>query len=121
MSYGRSDITTRGGSRFRHQQVPTQTRPGSAAVTFKLRHSPTMKPAFLSLLALVSTALAIPPYSPQSVFGISNQDIQGIREGLNPIFDKAEDKVKQWIQDGRDFINHNGLTCQSSLVASCSV
>ena len=80
-----------------------------------------MKLAFLSLTALVSTALAVPPHSLQSVFDVSNQDIQGIREGVNPIFDKAEDKVKQWVQDGRDFINHNGLTCQSGLVASCSI
>jgi hypothetical protein len=80
-----------------------------------------MKLAFLSLLAFVSAALAIPPYSPQSVFDVSNQDIQGIREGVNPTFDKVEDKVKQWVQDGRDFINHNGLTCQSSPVTPCSV
>ena len=72
-----------------------------------------MKAAFLSLLALVSVALAVPQYNPQSVFDVSNQDIQDIREGVNSIFDKAEDRVKQWVQDGRDFINHNGLTCQS--------
>lgn len=76
-----------------------------------------MKVAFLSLLALVSAALAVPPYSAQSVFDVSEQDVQGIREGVNFVFDKAEDKVKQWIQDGRDFINHNGLTCQSRLRA----
>jgi hypothetical protein len=29
------------------------------------------------------------------------------------VFDKAQDRVEQWVQDGRDFINHNGLTCQS--------
>ena len=69
-----------------------------------------MKAAFLSLLALVSVALAVPQYNPQSVLDVSNQDI---REGVNSIFDKAEDRVKQWVQDGRDFINHNGLTCQS--------
>ena len=73
----------------------------------------TMKVAFLSLLALVSAALAVPPHDPQSVFGVSKQDIQGIREGSNSVFDNAEDKVKQWVQDGRDFINHNGLTCES--------
>ena len=72
-----------------------------------------MKVAFLSLLALVSAALAVPSYDSQSVFGVSEQDIQGIHNGANPVFDKVEDKVKQWIQDGRDFINHNGLTCQS--------
>ena len=71
-----------------------------------------MKASFLSLLALVSVALAVPPYNPQSVFDVAQQDIQ---EGVNSIFDKSEDKVKQWIQDGRDFINHNGLTCQSIL------
>ena len=37
---------------------------------------PTMKAAFLSLLALVSVALAVPQYNPQSVFDVSNQDIQ---------------------------------------------
>ena len=74
-----------------------------------------MKAAFLSLLALVSAALAVPSYNSQSAFGVSEQDIQGIREGVNPLFDKAEDQVKQWVQDGRDFINHNGLTCQSRL------
>ena len=74
-----------------------------------------MKAAFLSLLALVSVALAVPPYNPQSVFDVTQQDIQNIRQGVNSIFDKAEDKVEQWVQDGRDFINHNGLTCQSIL------
>jgi hypothetical protein len=75
-----------------------------------------MKVAFLSLLALVSVALAVPPYNPQYVSGVSGQDTLGIPEGVNPIFDKVEDKVKQWAQDGRDFINHNGLTCESSLI-----
>ena len=70
-----------------------------------------MKVTFLSLLALVSAALAVPPYNPQSVFDVSTQDIQEFRESVNSVFDKAEDKVKQWVQDGRDFINHNGLTC----------
>ena len=70
-----------------------------------------MKAAFLSLLALVSAALAVPSYDSQSVFGVSKQGTQDIHEGANSIFDKAEDNVKQWIQDGRDFINHNGLTC----------
>ena len=70
-----------------------------------------MKAAFLSLLALVSVALAVPPYDPQSVFDITRQDIESIPEGVNSVFDKAEDKVKQWVQDGREFINHNGLTC----------
>jgi len=91
-------------------------RPDSAAVT--LPQSTTMKVAFLSLLALVSAALAVPPYDPQSVFGVSEQNTQDIREGVNSIFDKAEDKVKQWVQDGRDFINHNGLTCQSRLCST---
>ena len=77
-----------------------------------------MKVAFLSLLALISVALAVPPYDPQSVLGVSEQDTHEIPESVNSIFDKAEDKVKQWVQDGRDFINHSGLTCQSSLVAS---
>ena len=72
-----------------------------------------MKVTFLSLFALVSAALAVPSYNSQSVFGVSEQDIQGVREGVNSVFDKVEDKVKQWAQDGRDFINHNGLTCQS--------
>ena len=72
-----------------------------------------MKVAFLPLLALVSAALAVPPYNPQSVFDISEEDIQDVRDGVNSLFDKAEDRVKQWVQDGRDFINHNGLTCQS--------
>lgn len=71
-----------------------------------------MKAAFLSLLALVSVVLAVPPYDPQSVFSVSSQDIQNVREDVNSIFDKAEDKVTQWVQDGRDFINHNGLICQ---------
>lgn len=75
-----------------------------------------MKVAFLSLLAIVSVALAVPPHDPQSVFSISEQGTLDITEGVNSIFDKVEDKVKQWVQDGRDFINHNGLTCQSSLV-----
>ena len=73
---------------------------------------PTMKAAFLSLLALVSVVLAVPPYNPQSVLNVPSQDIQNAREGVNPIFDKAEDKVLQWVQDGRDFIDHNGLICQ---------
>lgn len=72
-----------------------------------------MKVAFLSLLALVSVALAVPSYDTQSVFDATEQDIQNIREGVNFAFDKAEDRVKQWVQGGRDFINHNGLTCQS--------
>ena len=71
-----------------------------------------MKVAFLSLLALVSAALAVPSYDSQSALGVPKQDTQDIREGVNSIFDKAEDKVKQWVQDGRDFISHNGLTCQ---------
>lgn len=74
-----------------------------------------MKVTFLSLLALVSAALAVPPYNPQSVFDVSEQGTQEIPQGVNSIFDKAEDKVEQWVQDGRDFINHNGLTCRSSL------
>ena len=94
----------------RYQQG-SQIRPASAVATPP--QPTTMKVAFLSLLALVSAALAVPPYSAQSVFDVSEQDVQGIREGVNFVFDKAEDKVKQWIQDGRDFINHNGLTCQS--------
>lgn len=77
-----------------------------------------MKAAFLSLLALVSAALAVPPYDPQTVFDLSKQDIQDVREGANSVFDKAEDRVKQWVQDGRDFINHNGLTCQSGSITS---
>ena len=72
-----------------------------------------MRVGFLPLLALVSAALAVPSYNLQTVFGVSEQDIQGIRNGVDSVFDKAEDKVKQWVQDGRDFINHNGLTCQS--------
>lgn len=110
VSYGQSDITT------------ALVGPGAAGFgrsNLQVATVTSMKPAFLSLIALVSTALAIPSYSPQSVFGVSDQDIQGTREGVNPIFDKAQDKVKQWVQDGRDFINHNGLTCQSSLVTSC--
>ena len=72
-----------------------------------------MKVAFLSLLALVSAALAVPPYNPQSVFSVSEQGIQDIPGGGGSAFDKTEDRVEQWVQDGRDFINHNGLTCQS--------
>lgn len=71
-----------------------------------------MKATFLSLLALVSVALAVPSYNPQSVFDVTKQDIQDIRQGVNSGFDKAEDVVKQWVQDGRDFIDHNGLACQ---------
>lgn len=101
----------------RHNRPGTQIRPDSAGVTSP--QSPTkMKVAFLSLLALVSVALAVPSYDSQSVFGISEQDTHEIPEVVNSIFDKAEDKVKQWVQDGRDFINHNGLTCQSSLAKS---
>lgn len=74
-----------------------------------------MKVAFLSLLALVSVALAVPPYNPQSVFDVTKQDVQNVREGVTSLFDKAEDKVRQWVQDGRDFISHSGLTCQSIL------
>lgn len=70
-----------------------------------------MKVAFLPLLALVSAALAVPSYNSQSVFDATEHDIQNIREGVNSVFDKAEDQVKQWVQDGRDFISHNGLTC----------
>ena len=72
-----------------------------------------MKVTFLSLLALVSAALAVPSYESQSVFGVSEQGIQSIGNDVNSVFDKAEDKVKQWVQDGRDFINRDGLTCQS--------
>jgi hypothetical protein len=74
-----------------------------------------MKVAFLSLLTFVSVALAVPPHDPQFVFDVTQQDIQNIREGVNSLFDKPEDKVKQWVQDGRDFISHNDLTCQSIL------
>lgn len=77
-----------------------------------------MKVVFLSLLALISVALAVPPYDPQSVLGVSEQDTHEITESVNSTFDKAEDKVKQWVQNGRDFINYNGLTCQSNLVTS---
>lgn len=76
-----------------------------------------MKLTFLPLLALVSVALAVPHHNPQSVFDISEQDFQNLREGVNTVFDKAEDKVKQWVQDGRDFINRNGLTCQCNTLS----
>lgn len=78
-----------------------------------------MKAAFLSLLALVSVALAVPPYNSQSVFDVA-KDIQNIPERVSSIFDKSEDKVKQWVQDGRDFISHNDLTCQSIVFKSLS-
>jgi hypothetical protein len=74
-----------------------------------------MKAAFLSLLALVSVTLAVPSHNPQSVFDTTKQGIQPIREGVNPVFDNAEDRVEQWVQDGRDFISRNGLNCKSTL------
>jgi hypothetical protein len=77
-----------------------------------------MKVAFLSLLALVSVALAVPPYNSQSAFGLSEQDVQDAQEGVSSAFDQAGDKVKQWVQDGRDFINRNGLTCESAFTGA---
>ena len=71
-----------------------------------------MRVALLPLLALVSVVLAVPPYDPQFVIDISEQDVQNIPKGTSSVFDKAEDIVEQWVQGGRDFINHNGLTCQ---------
>ena len=54
---------------------------------------PTMKAAFSSLLTLVSVALAVPQYNPQSVFDVSAQDIQDTCEGFTSSLDKTQDRV----------------------------
>lgn len=60
----------------------------------------------------VPVALAAPPHNSQSAFGVSERDAGNVRGDMDFIFDKVEDKIRERVQDGRDFVNHNGLICE---------
>ena len=82
-------------------------QPGSTAPT----------PQHLTALATMKVVLpSLPhlqcPHNSQSVFGVSERGTGNVHGGLDFIFDKFEDKIGEWVQDERHFINHNGLTCK---------
>jgi len=62
------------------------------------------------VLTAVTSVAAFPAYDDtQITFKIP----QGETISVLPKFDKIGDDVKQWAQNGRDFIHRDGLTCKS--------
>ena len=71
-----------------------------------------MRGSLLAVLTTVSVVAAFPTYdNTQIAFKIP----QGEPISVPSRFDKIEDNVKQWVQNGRDFIHRDGLTCKSDL------
>jgi len=69
-----------------------------------------MRGSLLVVLTAVSAVAAFPSYDDgQIVFGIS----KGEPIAVPPKFDRIEDNAKQWVQNGRDFIHRDGITCES--------
>ena len=67
-----------------------------------------MKGPLLAVLAAVSATIASPTYDGQIAFGIPQGAVS-----VSSVFDKIGDSAKQWVQNGRDFIHRDGLTCES--------
>ena len=65
--------------------------------------------SLLALLIVVFAVAASPAYDAQIAFKISH----GYPLSVSSVFDKIGDNVKQWAQNGRDFIHRDGLTCES--------
>ena len=68
-----------------------------------------MRGLVLAALTVVSVVTALPAYGGQIAFKTS----QGEPISVSSEFDKIGDNVKQWKQNGRDFIHRDGLTCES--------
>ena len=68
-----------------------------------------MRGLFLALLGTVSVVTASPTYDSQIAFKAS----QGELASVSSVFDKIGDDARQWVQNGRDFIHRDGLTCKS--------
>ena len=68
-----------------------------------------MRGLLLALMAAVSAVTASPTYDSQVAFKAS----QAEPASVSSAFDKIEDDAKQWAQNGRDFIDRDGLICES--------
>jgi len=69
-----------------------------------------MRGSLLAVLTAVSALAAFPAYDDGQ---IAFKMLQGEPISVPSRFDRIEDNAKQWVQDGRDFIHRDGITCES--------
>ena len=67
-----------------------------------------MRVSLLAILAAASAVTASPAYDSQIAFKESQREPVSV----SSVFDKIGDNAEQWVQDGREFIHRDGLTCE---------
>jgi len=71
--------------------------------------TPLRKLAWLGVLVISIAAVAATPNDFQTAIdGLNDWQSYGSRF---PTFDRAEDIVDRWVENGRQFLNRNGQTC----------
>ena len=97
-----------------------EVRLSNSAAARLLLTTTTMRAFALILLLFVSASWAVPTSDLQAVLaevgdlsgGVFGGIAKGIEHVAEGVFNKASERVEQWVYDGREFVKQDGLVCE---------